>query len=299
MLLLVGTITVHAGEVFCGPVGVRNGKFYVAETELPACQGSAAMAMAAFSVTQHFGMPDPVALFGGDSGHGDGTRAVYRAFEETLTSQVLARNKRVEQGVDEPIVIVFHYLLPVMSLMKHAFETIQRIAPEALLVADAGGMYAARAAGLGGKFELMTPDVGEIGFLAEEGATHPASVADYLFGTENFDVKQLVEKAYALNTAARVLIVKGSTDYVASRDSAPHHLVATLSEPNIPELEAIGGTGDTITGLSGAFMSCGLGTVEAARKALKLNREAGAKLHAQVYTSVSKIIAEFGSIMHP
>lgn len=297
MLLLVGTVPVHAGELFCGKIAVHNGHFFVGENELPACQGSAAMAMAAFAATERYGAPAPVALFGGDTGHGDGTRAVYRAFKETLAAQVAARNERVAQGANEPVVIVFHYVLPIMSLVKRAYETIRSLAPEALLVGDAGGMYAARAAGLGNDFELMTPDVGEIGFLAEEGATHPAYVADYLFGTENFDVELLVEKAYALNTAARVLIVKGSTDYVAARDAAPNHLVATLHEPNIPELEAIGGTGDTITGLASGFMSCGFETQDAALKALVLNRKAGAALHAQVYSPVSEIISQFDSIM--
>lgn len=297
MLLLVGTVPVHPGEVFAGEVSLREGRFFIGEHELPACQGSAAMALAALSVTEHYNKPAPVALFGGDTGHGDGTRAVYRAFEEVLTKQAELHNARNRGGEKEPFVIVFHYVLPVMSLMKHAHETIKRVVPEALLVADAGGMYAARAAGLGSTFELMTPDVGEIGFLAEKGATHPAYVADYLFGTENFDVPELIKKAYALNTAARVLIVKGSTDYVAVRESAPSHIVATLSEPNIPELEAIGGTGDTITGLASGLMSCGMATQDAAQRALVLNRQAGAALHAQVYSPVSEIISQFASIM--
>lgn len=295
MLLLVGTIPVAPGTLFEGDVSFENSVFRVGERELPSCQGSAAMALAALSITKRMGGVAPYALFGGDTGGGEGTRAVYRRFEETLSAVIKRRQERREKGIEEPLVITFHYLLPVMSLMKHALETVERLAPDALLVADAGGMYAARAAGLSHAFALLTPDVGEIGFLAEKDATHPAYVADYLFGTDKFDVPALIAKAYELNTASDVLLVKGSTDYVATREAAPHYVVTTIDYPDVPELEAIGGTGDTITGLASGFMSAGLSPLDAAEGALAMNRRAGKLCHAQVYTPVLELIKTFES----
>lgn len=295
MLLLVGTVPVEPGAVFEGAVSFENDTFRVGEHKLPACQGSAAMALAALSITQRVGGVAPYALFGGDTGGGEGTRAVYKRFEEALGEVIKRRQERREAGNEEPLVITFHYLLPVMSLMKHAVEAVERLAPDAQLVADAGGMYAARATGLSHKFALLTPDVGEIGFLAEKEATHPAYVAEYLFGTDKFDVPKLIAKAYELNTASDVLLVKGSTDYVATREAAPHHIVTTIDYPDVPELEAIGGTGDTITGLASGFMSVGSTPLDAAEGALALNRRAGQLIHAQVYTPVLELIKAFSS----
>ena len=299
MLLLVGTIPCNPGHVYSGTVSWTGSHLLVGDDSIAACQGSAAMAFAALEATKVFSAPAPYALFGGDTGGGEGTRAVYRAFEDTLKGLKTTYDERRAQGSLEPFVITFHYLLPVMSLMRHALETIERIVPEALLVADAGGMYAARAAGLSNKFELMTPDVGEIGFLAEKNATHPAYVAEYLFGSEQFDVHELVKKAYALNTASRVLIVKGATDFIAQREAAPSYIIETVSEPNVPELEAIGGTGDTITGLASGLMACGCETADAARRALLGNRMAGNSAKAQVFTPVREIIEHFSSIIQP
>ena len=298
MLLLVGTVPVQPGEVFEGPVSYDAGVFCVGAHELPPCQGSAAMALAALSITTGLDACAPYAIFGGDAGGGEGTRAVYKRFEDALKRVVALHEEHRAAGGNEPLVITFHYLLPVMSLMKHALAAIDRLAPEALLVADAGGMYAARAAGLSHRFELLTPDVGEIGFLAEPEATHPAYVAEYLFGTDAFDVPKLIDKAYELGTASEVLIVKGSKDYVAARSAAPHYIVSTIDYPDVPELEAIGGTGDTITGLASGYMSVGLDTQDAAFGALALNRRAGQKINAQVYTPVIEIIEAFGTALH-
>lgn len=298
MLFLVGTLPVSPGEVFEGDVSFKQGIFRIGDHELPPCQGSSAMALAALSVTDSMKAAAPYALFGGDTGGGEGTRAIFKQFEEALAHVARRHEEHLASGWHEPLVVTFHYMLPIMSLMKHAVEAVEQIAPHALLVADAGGMYAARAAGLSGRFELLTPDVGEIGFLAETEATHPAYVAEYLFGTEKFDVPTLIEKAYELGTASKVLIVKGSMDYVAAKSAAPHYIVSTLDYPDVPELEAIGGTGDTITGLASGYLSIGQETQDAAFGALAMNRRAGQKIGAQVFTPVLEIIEAFGATMH-
>ena len=48
-------------------------------------------------------------------------------------------------------------------------------------------------------------------------------------------------------TPPAYLLVKGATDYLADSRG----VIATVAEPRIEALEAIGGTGDTLTGISG------------------------------------------------
>ena len=57
-----------------------------------------------------------------------------------------------------------------------------------------------------------------------------------------------------------MLVVKGKKDYVA-RDG---EILDTISEPDIPMLEPIGGTGDTITGLISGLMYAGVEPKDAA-----------------------------------
>ena len=150
-------------------------------------------------------------------------------------------------------------------------------------------MYAAKAAGLARHFELMTPDVGEVGFLADDCATHPAYVSHYLFGTKAFDPVELVRLAHERGSSPAYLLVKGSTDHIAENGVVK----ATVDAPCVPELEAIGGTGDTVTGLVSAFMASGFPTLEAAVCAARANREAGAALEARPDHRADDIVGMF------
>ncbi|MDL2274898.1 hypothetical protein LJC22_02080 [Desulfosarcina sp. OttesenSCG-928-G10] len=47
---------------------------------------------------------------------------------------------------------------------------------------------------------------------------------------------------------------------------------ATIDQPSFPAMEAIGGTGDTLTGLLGVLCLAGFSRVEAAIHAAKVNR---------------------------
>ncbi|MDO9556558.1 MAG: NAD(P)H-hydrate dehydratase [Coriobacteriia bacterium] len=263
-LLVVATYPVSGGPVLSGPVHSDAGVLYVGGSPVPASQGTSAMLGAALAVSDYLGTPAPYALIAGDIGRGDGTRAVYARLAD-VAAEVC------------PSVVAFHYMQPVMALMRQAVCDLGETFPDALLVADAGGMYAAKAAGVAGRFELMTPDVGEVGFLADPEATHPAYVSHYLFGTEGFDPPGLVRLAAQSDGSARVLLVKGKTDHI----SLLGDIVGTVDAPDVPALEAIGGTGDTITGLAAGFMAAGFPTVDAAMCASRANRHAG---HAMVAT---------------
>lgn len=276
-LLVAATIPVGIGETVCGEVGRDgDGRLIVGGSPLPACQGSAAMLAAALEVTSYLGTEPPVALLGGDIGRGEGTRAVYAR----LRSEVEQR---------QPSVITFHYLQPIMALMREAVGWLAPLVADGgmRLVADAGGMYAAKAAGLASHFDLMTPDVGEVGFLADERATHPAYVSHYLFGADGFDPVELARIAHETGGSARVLLIKGSTDRIAEDGLVRE----TVAEPCVPELEAIGGTGDTITGLASAFMAAGYPTFDAAVTAARSNRAAGAAMGARPDHSAGDLVA--------
>jgi hypothetical protein len=263
-LLVVGTHPGEPGSLLEGTVERGDGgALAVGGRPLPACQGTAAMLAAAAVVLRHLGLPPPQALLGGDRGRGEGTRAVHAALPATA-ARLGAR------------VVAFHYLQPVMALARRSVEALSGPG-EPLLVADAGGMYAAKAAGLASRFELMTPDVGEVGFLADPEASHPAYVSRYLFGREDFDPARLAALAWERGGAARVLLVKGAVDHVV-REGV---VVARVAEPCVPALEPIGGTGDTITGIAAALLAAGFPTVDAAVCAARANREAGMRMGAR------------------
>lgn len=276
-LLVAGTIPVGVGETICGPVGRDgSGRLTVDGEPLPVCQGSSAMLSAALAVTDYLDIEPPVALLGGDVGRGEGTRAVYGRLREEVETR-------------EPAVLAFHYVQPIMALMRDAIEWLGPMAADGALrlVADAGGMYAAKAAGLAPHFDLMTPDVGEVGFLADERATHPAYVSHYLFGASCFDPVEFARLSHEGGGSARVLLIKGATDRIAEGGVVRE----TIDSPCVPELEAIGGTGDTVTGLASAFMASGFPTLDAAVCAARANRHAGLSMGARPDQRAEDLVA--------
>lgn len=282
-LLVVGTVPVEDGPVLLGPVlRSDDGVLQVGDASVADCQGTASMLLAAEAVARHFDVEGPWALLAGDIGRGDGTRSVYSHLGEAL-----------ERSCAD--VLAFHYLQPIMALMRESIAMLEeRVAAGRLtLIADAGGMYAAKSAGLARHFELMTPDVGELGFLADPKASHPAYVGRYLFGNEEFDPVTLARKAAESGGAARILLIKGATDYLAVNGT----IEATIDSPDVPALEAIGGTGDTITGLAAAFMAMGLPTVDAAVCAARANREAGSALGARPDNTSRDLVERLPSVL--
>jgi len=277
-LLVVATYPLANGPLLSGEARFEGGTLTVGGVPVPTSQGTSAMLGAACRVADHLGTATPHALIAGDIGRGDGTRAVYAA--------LMAAAEELQ-----PTVIAFHYLQPVMALMRRAVSELETVAPGTLLVADAGGMYAAKAAGIAGRFELMTPDVGEVGFLADPDVTHPAYVSHYLFGTDGFDPPRLIRLA-ADKDSARVLLVKGRCDHI----SLLGNIVGTVESPDVPSLEAIGGTGDTITGLAAGFMAAGFPTVDAAIIASRANRHAGQAVAATPATRAADLIEAFPAV---
>jgi len=90
-----------------------------------------------------------------------------------------------------------------------------------------------------------------------------------------------------------VLLIKGARDHIAEYGA----IVEVVDEPCVPALEAIGGTGDMVTGLASAFLAAGFPTVDAARCACLANREAGRAMGATPAMHASDLVAALPSVL--
>jgi NAD(P)H-hydrate repair Nnr-like enzyme with NAD(P)H-hydrate dehydratase domain len=154
-----------------------------------------------------------------------------------------------------------------------------------ILIADAGFMYVAKMSGRSSAYDLFTPDLGELAFLADELAPHPFYTRGFLLYEEN-RVPDLIARAYQHGNAARYLLVKGRKDYFADRDGVQ----AIIDHPMEEAMEAIGGTGDTLTGIVAALIASGMELPQAAILSARVNRLAGSYAHPSPGTQVSEII---------
>ncbi|GAJ16265.1 unnamed protein product, partial [marine sediment metagenome] len=241
-----------------GEVKAKRESLIINDLEIPYIQGTAALISAASATTEHLNITPPQALLVGDNGEGRGSRLLY----EYLIKNIFELS---------PTVLVLHYCLPIMGLMKQLCEAIENCPKKPIMIADASSMYAAKAAGLAAKFDIFTPDFCEMAFLADPDATHPAYISRHLFDIDITQAPELITSAYRNKNAARLLLIKGAVDYVVKDGE----ILNTIAEPDLPELEAIGGTGDTITGMVSAFTYAELELHEAAIIAARANRMAG------------------------
>lgn len=281
MLLIAGTIPVKDMSLTFGQVKADGDHLIVNDQHLLCTQGTGAMISAALATTSHLGLEAPHALVAGDIGQGNGSRAIYNYLSDNIVQIA-------------PKVLALHYWLPNMTQSKQLCDAIKKCEDKPIMIADAASMYSAKAAGLAQQFDIFTPDATEIAFLADPLATHPAYVQKHLFDTDITQTPNLVASAYKNKSAAKLLLVKGSIDYIAKDGQ----IVETIEEPDIPALEAIGGTGDTITGLVSAFVYSGFDPREAAVLATKVNRTAGKAAQVTPATRVSRLIGAFAEVMN-
>jgi len=279
MLLIAGTVPVKGLPLTLGAVN-RDGDYLVVNGQsIPCTQGTGTMLSSALATAEYLGMEAPQALVVGDDGRGKGSNTLYQYLIENVANLPLK-------------VLALHYCLPNMSLTRSLCSTIKKCSQRPHLIADAAAMYAAKAAGLAREFDIYTPDATEMAFLADPNATHPAYINRHLFDTDITQTPHLVAEAYRQNSAAKVLLVKGAIDYIAREGE----IIAQVNEPDVPALEAIGGTGDTITGLVAAFLHAGLEPHEAAIISARTNRMAGQYASATPATRVREIIPHFARV---
>ncbi|WP_338668905.1 NAD(P)H-hydrate dehydratase [Pseudodesulfovibrio methanolicus] len=257
MLIVVGTIPDPTVPVLDALVEVAGNALTVGGRALPPDRGTPALLAAAAMTCDFLGENPPHALLVGDEGLGNGSRALYRHLAEVLPSRRCT-------------VLAFHYLQPDVDGHNRVLMAAQAMAGPPALVADAGFMYAAKMSGYAGEYALFTPDAGELAFLADEAAPHPFYTRGFILQDED-RVPELIQRAYAHDNAARCLLVKGRVDRIADRTG----ILAEVSAPSVEAMEAMGGTGDTVTGMACALMASGLSAHKAAHVAAQANRYAG------------------------
>jgi len=276
VMLIAGTVPIENLPLTMGEVRVLGDALVVEGHGIPRTQGTGAMIGAALATTEYLKLEAPYVVVAGDTGQGKGSREIY----EYLIRKVAELS---------PEVLALHYCLPDMALSRRLCEAVKKCERRPLMIADAASMYAAKAAGLASEFDIFTPDATEMAFLADTKATHPAYIARHLFDTDITQTPGLIAAAYERRDAARLLLVKGAVDYVVQAGE----ILATITEPDVPALEAIGGTGVTITGLVSALAYAELEPHEAAIIAARANRVAGMYARATPATRVSQIIDQF------
>lgn len=279
MMLIAGTIPFKDLPLVTGEVQAKGNDLVVEGHRIPCTQGTGALISAALATTDYLKLDPPHVLIAGDIGKGEGSRLIYEYLSQNL--------RRIS-----PDVLALHYILPDMAQMRRVCEATERCPRKPVMIADAASMYVAKAAGLASKFDIFTPDATEMAFLADPDATHPAYIARHLFDTDVTKMPELVATAYDLKSTAGLLLVKGSVDYIVKDGE----ILDTITEPDVPALEAIGGTGDTITGLVSALVYAELEPHEAAIIAARANRMAGRFAQATPATKIWQVIEQFPAV---
>lgn len=275
MLVIVGTIPIKGMPLTRGFCNFENGKLTVEGMELPIINGTSALMAAASITCKALGIKLPYAILAGDVGAGDGSMLLYKFLKDPSTLPLTSPLR---------VVFVMHYIKPNILYFRESIRSLKgRMDP--VLVADAGSMYAAKAAGISKDFDLFTPDPGEMAFLADHEAVHPAYVRHHIFESLA-EIPDFIEQAYKHSNAAKVLLVKSIVDYIAEAGK----IIGKVAEPCVPALEAIGGTGDTLTGISSALIASGYDVSDAALTAAKINRVVGALCRPSPSTKVWEII---------
>ncbi len=272
MLAIAGTVPDKDFPLVAGEARLKGKRIRIEGKAISVNRGTPALLAAAIKAGEVLGQPAPFGYLVGDIGMGDGSRRLY---------QYLTRHLG-ESGFET---ITFHYLQPDVDWHNRVLFAVEEMAPRPILIADAGFMYAAKMSGEATKYDLFTPDIGELAFLADEEAPHPFYTRGFILHDEN-RVPDLIARAYEHHNAARYLLVKGEKDYVADQQG----ILAIIDSPMEETLEAIGGTGDTLTGIVAALIGAGMETRESAIIAAHVNRLAGYYANPTPATQVMEII---------
>ncbi|MCL2140249.1 MAG: sugar kinase [Dehalococcoidia bacterium] len=280
MLLLVGTIPMEDMPLTYGPVRYQPDKLTIGDYTLEGqyvTLGTAAMISSASATSQAIGSDAPYALVVGDTGMGDGTMKLLKYLVDEMATM-------------KPGVITLHYILPTRDPFINFVNTAHSQEKRPFLIADAGALLNAKAVKMATKFDLFTPDPGEISFLADPEAAHPAYVQHFIFSVDQTEVPKLSKDAYDHGDAPRYMLVKAPTDHIIVEGK----VVAKINTPNIPAMEPIGGTGDTITGQVSALIDSGMEVVAACEAACKINRTVGELARPSPDTTIAQFIPFIG-----
>lgn len=272
MLAVVGTIPDPSLPLLHGPVHLIDGRLQLGDQRIPVNRGTPALLAAAIKTTEHLGGPEIHAFLAGDIGTGQGSRSLYAFLARHL--QTIA-----------PQVLTCHYLQPEVDWHNRVLFAVEAMVGRPLLIADAGFMYAAKMSGQAAAYDFFTPDAGELAFLADDQAPHPFYTRGFILHQHD-KIEALIDRAYRHDNAAAHLLVKGAVDRVVHQGE----VVATIASPSFPAMEAIGGTGDTLTGMLTGLCGAGFDLVEAAIAAAIANRLCGSLSRPTPATQVAELI---------
>ncbi len=273
MLVLAGTYPDKNPKIVEGIAGLIDGFLEVGDELIGISSGASSMAAACVSASLALGIEPPYCVLAGDIGTGEGSRKLYSYLKDEVFGL-------------SPDIITLHYMTPLIDCMVDFGFAIEESGMNPLLVADAGAMYGAKIAGIGHIFDLFTPDKGELAFLADEDAAHPMFVNENLYDFPDERISELAEKVSRSSTSPDTLLVKGNIDYIVRGG----RIINKVHEPAIPAMEAVGGTGDTLTGIVSALMHSGRRVDEASFLAAGINRMAGQLCDMKPDTQISALI---------
>ncbi|WP_299976659.1 NAD(P)H-hydrate dehydratase [Desulfobacula sp.] len=273
MLAVVGTVPDPDFPLTIGKVDMVENRLRIDGRYVQVNRGTPALLGAMVNTLKVLGPKDITGFIAGDIGLGDGSRDLY---------QYLVENR---SQIDFHT-IVFHYLQPDVDWHNRILFMLNDLKKKPVLIADAGFMYAAKMSGQAQSYDLFTPDVGELSFLADETAPHPFYTRGFILHDDN-KVPDLISRAYLHGNAAKNLLVKGATDYIADKSG----VIFSVDNPIVEAMEAMGGTGDTITGIVTALAGTGIPISKAAKIAAKVNRVAGFNAKPTPATQVCEIIS--------
>ncbi|MDY0163364.1 NAD(P)H-hydrate dehydratase [Desulfobotulus sp.] len=272
MLLIAGTVPDLNFPLVFGPALLEGRSLKVGEHRIPVLRGTPALVAAAIQASRFAGSEPPHVLLAGDTGRGGGSRLVYQYLVENAA----------HLGADT---LTFHYLQPEVDWHNRILMALDALPRPPVRIADAGFMYAAKMSGYASAYDLFTPDVGELAFLADEKAPHPFYTRGFILHQDE-NAPELIERAYLHDNAAKYLLVKGASDLFASRDQIHWRVDA----PSWEAMEAMGGTGDTLTGMASALIAGGMDMERACHLAALANRQAGVLAKPTPASQVAAIV---------
>lgn len=282
MWLISGTIPMPDFPLSIGavwkPSKVEGNKLVLPDNQrLPITRGTSALAATAIEVCKILGSPQPHLLLTGDCGDGAGSFLAYDWLAEHLPDLV---SDSALAG------LTLHYFYPDLDHHNKFFMKLEQLPQKPLLVADAGFMYVAKMSGYAAEYDLFTPDMGELAFLADENAPHPFYTRGFLLAEEE-NAAPLIKRALSHGNCPANMIVKGKTDYIVCGGE----IEGKISEPSVPAMECIGGTGDIVTGFVTAFLAAGFPIRASAICAARATRYLARFCQPNPATQVATLIA--------
>lgn len=270
--LICGTVPVPGERLDFGQASLQGRYVTLCGHEHPIVRGTPALMAAACITADTLGAQSPYALLADDTGTGRGSRDLYEKLCGLLPTLAL-------EG------ITFHYLLPDVDWQIKVLHAIDNMGKRPLLVADAGYMYAVKMSNCAPSFDLFTPDAGELAFLADEEAPHPFYTRGFLLADEG-DTPRMIQRAVETGGASKNMLVKGRVDHIVINGK----VTSTIDEPSLPPMEAIGGSGDTVTGIVSALLAYGVSLGLACRMAAKANRYMGKMAEATPASQIDELL---------